>query len=399
MYSLDRLSNHFQVMSWFRKRPTGFQALMINYAVYQLAVGMMASFGVLYIYLLGEGLMSGLRLVLLFFFLQRVVVALMVPVVGKLIFKLGYRWMVFLSLLTMIGKTFFLMETDQTRLWLLGPALLLGGIAVAAYYMSYHAMFLTDNDDGKIGQQMGLVTMTGRMGVMIAPMLAGLLIQQYSYSAMFMVAIGLLMLSALPLFVLPYHDHSREKFGIKDAFRLLKKKEGFLDSTTWWSIENGLQTFYWPVLLFLIIGSFVKFGAVGSGVMIANGLAVYLAGKIYDKRKLRRVYPFFTGMVVVSNIMRYLSKTIGMGIASDSLNRVASPFWWMKIRRNSILDGEKYDPMVFAAAWEWAVCLGYLISLALGYFILVISQGQWQWLIVPAVIANIVAAVGVRKDE
>jgi|GEM_PF-3172133 MFS family permease len=398
MHSLDRLSNYFHV-PWATKRPTGFQALMANYAVFQLAAGMLASFGVLYIYLLGDDLMSGLKLMAVFFFLQRLVTALVVPLVGKMVFKLGYRWMVFMSILAMIAKTFILMKVNQTNLWLLGPALMLGGLSIAAYYVSYHGMFLTDNDDNKIGQQMGLVTMVGRMGVMIAPLLAGLLIQQYSYSVMFIVAIGLLMLSALPLFTLPHHDHSREKFEIKDAFKLLKKREGFLDSTTWWSLENGLQVFYWPILLFLIVGSFVKFGAIGSGVMIANGLAVYLSGKLYDKRKLVRAYPIFTGLVVVSNVMRYFSKTLVMGVASDSLNRVTSPFWWMKIRRNSILDGEKYEPIVFAVAWEWAVCLGYLVSLALGYLILSMSQGHWPWLIVPAVIANIVAAVGVRKDE
>ncbi|MBU1085614.1 MAG: MFS transporter [Candidatus Beckwithbacteria bacterium] len=382
-----------------RRKLTGLEALMVNYPIFQLAAGMMASFGVLYVYLLGDGLMAGLGLVFLFFSLQRTVVGLVVPVITKVIGKLGYRWTIFVSLVFLILKTLVLMQMNQFNLWLIGPATFFGGIAIASYYMSYHGMFLTDNDDSKIGRQMGLVTMVGRMGVMMAPLLAGLLIQQYSYNVMFMVAIGLLVLSSFPLFLMPHHDHKKERFSIKEAFLLLKKKEGFLDSATWWHFENGLQSFWWPILLFLIAGSFAKFGMIGSGVMVANSVAVYFAGRLYDRRKLRKVYPVFTAVVAVSNAMRYSSNTLGMGIASDSLNRVASPFWWMKIRRNSLVDGENYEPMVFAAAWEWSACFGYLASLMVGYLILMFSNGQWQWLMVPAVIANIAAGVGVRKDE
>ena len=97
MYSLDRLLNHFHVPHP-RRRPTGLEALMVNYPIFHLAAGMMASFGVLYVYLLGDGLMEGLSLILLFFGMQRLVVGLAAPVVAKMISKLGFRWMIFSSL-------------------------------------------------------------------------------------------------------------------------------------------------------------------------------------------------------------------------------------------------------------------------------------------------------------
>ncbi len=398
MYSLERVVNHFHLFH-FKKKPTGYQALMVNYPLYQLAIGMMASFGVLFVYLLGDGFVNGLSLVLMFFGLQRLAVVVGELVTVKLVFRLGYRWTILFSLVCLIAKTFILMQVTPDSLWLLGLALVFGGMAIASYYTSYHGIFLTDNDDAKIGQQMGLITMVGRMGAMIAPLIAGLLIQNFSYTVMFMTAIILLILSSLPLFLMPHHDHRKERFSAKESVKLLKKKEGFLDSITWWIFENGIQSFWWPILLFSLVGSFAKFGMIGSGVMVANSLAVYVAGKVYDKRKLERVYPVFTGLVVVSNVLRYASKSMVMGIGSDGLNRLTSPFWWMKIRRNALVDGENYEPMVFAVAWEWAVCLGYITSLIVGYLILVFSGGQWQWLIVPAVVANVIAGVGVRKDE
>lgn len=398
MYSLERVVNHFHLLTT-KKRPTGYQALMVNYPLYQLAVAMMASFGVLFIYLLGDSFVNGLSLVLMFFGLQRIMVAISELLIVRLVSKIGYRWTILFSLVCLIAKTFLLMKVTIASLWMLGPALLFGGLAIAAYYSSYHGIFLTDNDDDKIGQQLGLVTMMGRMGATIAPLIAGLLIQNYSYSTMFGVAIILLFMSSVPLFLMPHHDHKEEKFRAIDSYKLMKKKEGFLDSISWWIFENGIQSFWWPILLFSLVGSFAKFGMIGSGVMVANSLAVYVTGKIYDKRKLRRVYPVFTGLVAVSNVLRYSSKTMMMGVGSDAMNRMMSPFWWMKIRRNALVDGENYSPMVFAVAWEWAVCWGYITSLIVGYLILVMSGGQWQWLMVPAVVANVIAAVGVRKDE
>ena len=398
MYSLERVVNHFHLFD-LKKKPTGYQALMVNYPLYQLAIAMMASFGVLFVYQLGSSFVNGLSLVLMFFGLQRLVVSLAVLLSAKLVFKLGYRWTILFSLVCLISKTFLLSQVTVDKIWLLGPALAFGGLAIATYYTSYHGIFLTDNDDNKIGQQLGLVTMMGRMGATVAPLIAGLLIQNYSYSTMFGVAIGILFLSSIPLFLMPHHDHKKEKFSVKESVKLLKKKEGFLDSITWWIFENGIQSFWWPILLFSLVGSFAKFGMIGSGVMVANSLAVYVSGKVYDKRKLRKIYPAFTGLVVVSNVLRYSSKTMVMGVGSDAANRLVSPFWWMKIRRNSLVDGENYEPMVFGVAWEWAVCWGYITSLIVGYLILVMSGGQWQWLMVPAVLANVIAAVGVRKDE
>lgn len=399
MYSLDRLIHHHFRGSGLKKKPTGMQALMFNYPVFQLAMGMMASFGVLFVYQLGVSLVSGLGLVLLFFGLQRLVVVLMSPVVAKLILKIGYRWTVFVSLFAMIAKTFILIQVSEVNWWLLGTALLFGGTGIASYYISYHGLFLTDNDDDKIGQQMGLVTMVGRMGVMIAPLIAGLLIENFSYNTMFFVAIGLLLLSSLPLFLMPHHDHGKERFDLKDSVKLLTKKSGFLDSAMWWHFENGLQSFFWPILLFSLVGSFAKFGVIGSMVMLANGAAVFVAGKIYDKRKLRRGYSFFAVMVALSNVLRYSSKSLLRGVLSDGFNRLVSPFWWMKIRRNSLMDGERCEPMVFAVAWEWSACLGYLSALVVGYLILVFSGGRWELLMIPAVVANVISAVGVRKDE
>lgn len=397
MYSLERLLNHFHLPHPHR-RPTGLEALALNYTISQVAAGMLALFGVLFVFELGKDLMEGLKLVFLFFGLQRVVVGLMVPLVAELISRTGYRWMMFIGLISLALKAWILMQVTVNSLWLLGPALVLGGIAIAGYYLGYHGIFLNDNDDTRIGEQVGLITMSGRMALVVSPILAGFLVDRFSFSVMFGVAMSLLIISLGPLFLMPHHERQSQKFSFKQAVKLAKKRK-FGGSVFWWYVENGIQAFFWPIFLFLVVGSHMTFGIIGSIVMVLNSLAVYGTGKLYDKRRLRQVYPLASAMVVVSFGLRFLASTTGLAGVADGLNRLVSPFWWMKIRRNALMIGEKVKAMVFAAAWEWVVTAGYLTALTGGFLLLRWSGGQWLWLLVPVTVSVFLAMRGEQKNE
>jgi MFS family permease len=343
--------------------------------------------------------MEGLWLVLLFFGVQRLVVAVMIPITGSLISKTGYRWMMLLGLMALALKSWLLMQVGVDRLWLLIPALILGGIAIAGYYLGYHGIFLDDNDDQRIGEQMGLITMAGRMALIVSPLLAGWLIDSYGFGSMFATAMVLPLISMLPLLLMPRHERHQGSYATVKVLRLLKKKPRFTRAVWWWHFENALQTFYWPVFLFLVLGSHIRFGLVGSLVMMVNSLAVYLMGKVYDRRPLRRGYPLGAAMVMISWWWRFVSPTPMMVVGADGFNRLVSPLWWMKIRRQALIVGEKVDSLVFAAAWEFLVTGGYLAGLILGFELLIISGGQWLWLAAPAALGVWASARAASKND
>jgi len=391
MYSLESMLHHFHLSG--RRRPSGFEALAINYTISQVASGMLAMFGVLFVYELGEKFNKGILMVLLFFGLQRVVVGLAVPLVAKFISRTGYRWMMFIGLSALAIKAWFLMQVSEYSLWLLIPALILGGVAIASYYQGYHGIFLDDNDDDRIGEQIGLLTLFGRMALIVSPILAGFLVDSYGYSVMFGVAMSLLIVSLTPLFLMDHHEHKPQKFVTKKLLSLIKKKDKNTRAIFWWYVENAIQTFYWPVFLFLVVGSHIRFGIIASLVMVVNSAATYMAGKTYDKRPLRRAFPLAGFLVATTDVLRYMSHTMFLAAGVDSINRIASPFWWMKIRRSALVAGEKVKAVVFAAVWEWIVTGGYMVGLLMGYMVLKISGGDWIWLGVPSVIGVLMATL------
>jgi len=396
MYSLERLLHHFYLPG---RRSAGLTALLVNYSISQLAAGMAGMFGVLFIFELGSSMMEGLLMVMLFFGIQRLVVAISVPLMGKLIARAGYRWGMLLGLGCLALKLALLTQVTGRTMWLLLPALVLGGLAISGYYLGYHGIFLDDNDDERIGEQMGLITMAGRLSLMISPFLAGLLIDGYGFSTMFAVSVGLLMISVVPLLLMPHHEH-KESFKVKKVLGLLNSEPAMVGAVWWWQFENAIQAFFWPVLLFLLAGgSHIRFGLIGSLVMVVNSLAVFLTGKMYDKRPLRRGFPLAAGMVIVSNVLRYTAGSFVWAGLADGLHRLVSPFWWMKIRRYSLGIGEKANSLVFAAGWELIVTGGYLAGLVVGFGLLALSGGEWLWLILPTTLGAVLSVKSLRKED
>ena len=95
--------------------------------------------------------------------------------------------------------------------------------------------------------------------------------------------------------------------------------------------------------------------------------------------------------VSVTWIGRFFSVTILGFIVSDVFNKLFSPLWWMKIRRQELVEGEKVDSLVFGAAHEYVVTAALLTMWLLCYVLMVLSNGNWGLLAIPAVGATILA--------
>jgi len=193
------------------------------------------------------------------------------------------------------------------------------------------------------------------------------------------------------------HERHGGDYSLGKSLKLLLKRGDFSWSVGWWQVQDGIKTFFWPIFLLLIVKSYSTFGAIASLVMLVNSVAVYWFGKQYDKRPFRRLFPVAGLLVIVTWVMRFLARTTLVAGVVDGLSRLVSPAWWMKIRRQELLVGEKSDSLVFAVAHEMVVSGGYLVSLGLGYSLLKISGGEWVWLSIPAILGVVISTWTLRK--
>ena len=395
MYLIERILHE----PYFpRPKTGGLIFLSLNYFLFQFAMGMVALFGVIFIYELGQGRMDGLSFILVYFALQRVFVAVFIPFVAKIVSLFGYRWTVFVGLIAMVGKLLLLTQITKGVLWPIFPSAILGGLAIPAYYLPFHALFLDDNSEKKIGEQYGLIMMLGGFAAVLSPFVAGLVIETFGFTAMFFLAVSLFVISIIPLFLMKFHKRHDGSYSFSAIWRFILTRKKLSWSLFAWWFTGGLQAFFWPIYLFLVLGSYLKFGIVGSVVMFVNSIAVYLVGKIYDRKRASRLFRNASIVVSLTWVMRFLAKSPLWVSTSDVINRIASPPWWMKIKRQELLAGEKVDSLVFGAAHEYLVTLAFLIALPVGYAILIATNLSWPWLIPLAVLGTIIPTWLLRND-
>lgn len=392
MYSLTRHLYH----RFRRPHLNGFSALTINYLLMQLAVEMVGSFGVLFVWQLGSNWRQGLFFVLLFFGFQRLVVGLSLFFVGNLYSRVEHRWVMALAQLALIAKLWILRSNPGIGALFLAFAL--GGFYIATYYLGFHSLFLFGTKEQHVGREIGLIDMLGGVSGIIAPLFAGILIDRFGFGVMFVVAMLFLMFSSLSLFLMRHTHIPIKSSSIRSVVGLLWREPYFSRSVYWWHIEDAIGTFFWPIFLILILKNYAIFGAVGSLVMIVSSFMVYFSGYLYDlPRRLashrrsgragKRPLSIFPGASFALGIMwvvRFLSRTLLTVGVADVLYRLISPVWWMKIRRYELAIGEHANRMDFAIAHELMITAGSLTGLVIGYLLLVIGNLNWYWLLFPA---------------
>src|SRR3989338_3148439 len=107
-------------MHLFHPRLRGLTALEINVFLNQFALGMIAAFGVLFIFHLNRSsLANGIFLVVAFFAFQRIIIGLSLPLVARLTERVGFRQIMTIGTLALAGKLILFTQIDSGLIWLL----------------------------------------------------------------------------------------------------------------------------------------------------------------------------------------------------------------------------------------------------------------------------------------
>lgn len=380
------------------KRIHGLLPLQINYTLVALAMQMVGTFGVVFVFLLGQTFMQSVSLLVGFYGLQRLMVMVFSPVVGWSIHRFGYRWTILLGMILASGKFVMFSQITSNTLWWLLVAAVIGGWQISSYEISFNGIFLEDNDDGKVGEQSGLLELMGNLGGLVAPLVAGFVVEWFGFEEMFLVAVALLLLATLPLFAAAHHKNFHKRFSFGESWLTWQTESELFKPVFWRHFQDAFNMFFWPVFLFSLIQDFAWLGVAGSAMLLASGIANYFAGKIYDKRPLRRAHPAFSLMIALSWVIMWFSQLGVVAASAQAIRKLISPFWWMKIKRFALMRGEQLDSMMYGVVWEWTTSLAYVLGLVVGGGLLLITT-SWQWLLLPTMVGVVLSSVAIERVD
>lgn len=369
-----------------RRFPAGFstlEALSWNAFFRAIGEGFLGVFIPVYIFLIGRDLggpPQGLITVALFTILLRLVVLVFSIPVARLIRTIGFRRSIFLG--TVFEAVVFLLliggKTNLNLLWLAGFCT---GWAVLFYWLPRLSLVSADTAGENMGKSLGILELVQRGSGILAPLAGAVVVTLFGFPALFLVGLLIFLLSSLPMFSMPHHNHL-EKPSLAGLVRWTGKKRhlglvmGFLGR----SIDDQVVQWIWPLFVFLLVGSFELLGGLTAAVSFISMFAVFAASLLFDHHRLSlRRLSFFAVFEAAMRLARGFATGVGSLFVLDSLSRVASPFYFIGTDGVMFLAAKEETPLSFFAYREVIYSAGRLV--AAGILVLVAASANvWWWM-------------------
>jgi len=266
--------NHSQF--WWRFFPKEeLTQVYFSSAIRSFSISLMAIFIPLYLF---QEKGFSLNQTLLFFVFYSVVFALCTPLAAGFASRFGLKHSILAAgplYLLFIAALYFL---PTSPVLLLSASSFLGA-SQAFYWMGMHLVFYHVSHPRHRAEEVGLRSSATMLGTIFGPLLGGFLITFFGFKILFLVTAVLLLGAALFLF------QSKEKyqayhFSISSMFdkKSWKNSLFFISKGTFVSAEGVI----WPLFVFVILGSYISMGIVGSLMSLSSLILFWAIGKYSD---------------------------------------------------------------------------------------------------------------------
>jgi len=285
--------------------------LFTTYGLVSIALSFVGAFGPIYLFRSGYTI----RDLLIYFLLIALVKIVVLPFVFKAMHSIGSNRMM------SIGIAFFILNfvlfatlSQGWPLWLLAFTKAIGN---ACYYGAYRVNFAIAHSQENTGKQAAFAqSMVLTLGI-FAPVAGGLFSFFWSISAVYLVAIVLFIFAGAVIWNAP------QQIVKKINFKNIPKGSALKDygSNFSYSFSGLSDLFVWPILISLIIPSYIGIGAVGTIFAILSIVVTMYVGSRIDNRKNKHAFlGYGVGFNVMYGIGRLFATTtphlIGLGFLS-----------------------------------------------------------------------------------
>ena len=305
---------------------------------------------------------------LLFFLAYAIIFAVMTPVAAKFATQFGLKhsvlfsvpfYLIFIALLYLLPTTniplvvvVFFLSVSQAFYWI--------GMHIAFHHASHRK-----HRGEEIGKRLGVSVAGSALG----PIVGGISITYLGFGFTFCLAGVVLLASAIVLFR-SKEEYPTYHFSLKSVVSIDQWRNSLF------FVSRGAETIVhgviWPLFIFLILGSYVSLGLVGSILAGVSALLIFLTGRYSDKIGKRRIIRWAVGFHSVSWFFRALVKTVGHVFGATIFGSITSGV--MLSPQGALqYDNAKGDIAAYFVNREIYLCLGRALLLL---FVLMVGNLQ-----------------------
>lgn len=362
---------------YFPKHPTrGLMEMYWSVGLMDLGIAAVTIFEPIYLFILGYSLSK----IMIFYLLIYGLVILILPLMGRLVGRLGYEHSIFYSQFFLIAFYVCLFAISFNEVFFyIAPIML--AIQKGLYWLAFHADLAIFLQDKQRGREMGGLQTLSMMAYVVGPLIGGIILEWSSFAILFIIASGLFVLSSLPLLKIK-EIHSQEKFSYGKVFKELidkKHRRNFLAYLGFG--EELIVMTVWPIFIYTIIKDYLEIGTLVAIATLITGFVVLYLGKAADKHKKMNILRLGSIIYAVSWLIRGFARNAWQVVSLDAVSRFSKEMVFVPMEAMTYSTAKKLGPLPYAVFIEQSVAISkFLAALLVIIIIELFATSATPWL-------------------
>lgn len=309
-FSFEEISHRF-----LKKESSQF---FVSIAIRYLALGMVAIFEPIYLYLYFGRSISH---VLLFWAAFSGIFALTVVFGGKIMAKIGLKKTMLLSNFFFFGYYICLFFIEDFFL-LAAMAIILRAIGATLFWPAFHTDFIRLSKAGRRAEHVGKMSAVCLTAGIVGPIIGGVILAGLGYATLFTVVLITLFVSTFPLF-LSKERHENYSDSYKQAWKRIWKNKDESLALASLGIESGIDSFVWPIFVFVLGISYKEIGGISTFALLISALFAFSMGKITAKKNRFKLLNIGSSLLAFSWVIKYFVTNTMSAFLAQNFYRIS----------------------------------------------------------------------------
>ncbi len=343
--------------------------ILVSTILLNLALAMVMIFEPIYLYQLGYSLEK----IILFYLLLYVIYFLIMPLGAKFARYKGYEWGIFWG--SFFFAAFYLslfLIPVQPLFFYVAP--LIFAVQKMFYWPAYHAGFAKFSDSREEGREIGTVNGVTSLVYIIGPALAGFIVLDWGYGALFLMASIIFLVSNIPTLITK-EVFEAKSFSYVQAYKELFAKENRRAFFAYLGFgEEFVVMILWPIFMSLIVVNVFDLGMLVAGATFITVLITLYLGRLSDSKSKHLLLTLGSSFYSLAWFIRlFIVNQLGVFFVDTmsrlSKNMVMVPLTTITYERAKEKHGVMSGVIFFEMSLVIGKILAMLIILALLFFI------------------------------